>query len=261
MPQDEKEVSIYEDLVLLDLFYRLDPYAYIDAVVIVVATGEVILWQQLLNHLRFNDCDFHRPLKRGEAFWFSKLEQFYSAKGLLYVRQRLIPRDLDARKNRFAITKEHITHYKHPCKTLAKVDDNFKKWLLLQGKNKSKEEKTQDLVALLTRPSKGKNCSIEPLPEEDKTLAQIEQEEYAVKQKAKSDKRKATIQANKEAATAIAATTAAAATAANATADNNARGGITANVTAFSAGRTAGELGSMQGLRRVLNVLVVDKFR
>jgi hypothetical protein len=133
--------------------------------------------------------------------------------------------------------------------------------LLLPGKNNSKEEQTQDLVALLTRPSKGKNCSIEPLPKKDKTLAQIEQEEYAVKQKAKSDKRKATIQANKEAAAAVAATTAAAATAANATADNNARGGITANVTAFSAGRTAGELGSMQGLRRVLNVLVVDKFR
>ena len=250
MPQDEKGESVYEDLVLLDLLYRLDPYAYIDAVVGVVATGEVILWQHSLNHLRFNYCDFHRPLKRGEAFWFSKLEQFYSAKGLLYLRQRLIPRDLDAPRNRFAITKEYITHYKHPCKTLAKVDDNFKKWLLLPGKNKSKEEQTQDLVALLTRCSKGKNCSIEPLPEEDKTLAQIEQEEYAVKQKAKSDKRKATIQANKEAAAAIAATTAAAATAAAATAANataanatatNARGGITANVTAFSAGRTAGD--------------------
>jgi hypothetical protein len=73
-PRAEKGESIYDYLVLLDLLYRLDPYAYIDAVVGVMATGEVILWQHSLNHLRFNYCDFHLLLKRG-------------AKGLLYVRQ------------------------------------------------------------------------------------------------------------------------------------------------------------------------------
>ena len=45
MPLDANGELMYEDLVLLDLLYRLDPYAYIDAVVGVVATGEVILWQ------------------------------------------------------------------------------------------------------------------------------------------------------------------------------------------------------------------------
>ena len=96
---------MFEELVLLDILNRLDPYAYVDAVVGVVATGEVRLWQYSLNHLRYNYCDFRRPLKRGENFWFAKLQQFYSDRGLLYLVQRLIPRDLDAPKNRFADNK------------------------------------------------------------------------------------------------------------------------------------------------------------
>jgi hypothetical protein len=39
MPLDANGELMYEDLVLLDLLYRLDPYAYIDAVVGIVATG------------------------------------------------------------------------------------------------------------------------------------------------------------------------------------------------------------------------------
>ena len=242
MPLDANGELMFEDLVLLDLLYRLDPYAYIDAVVGVVATGEVILWQHSLTHLRFNYCDFHRPLKRGEAFWFSKLEQFYSERGLLYVRQRLIPRDLDAPRNRFAVSKEYITHYKHPCKTLAKVDENFKKWLLLPGKNKSKSEQSEDLAALLSRACKGNRCS-DPEEQQEKTLAQIEQEEYAAKQKAKNDKRLATIQAKKVTAAATTAATTAATAAATAAATTAAgaparRVGTTADATA---GRTAGD--------------------
>jgi hypothetical protein len=122
-----------------------------------------------------------------------------------------------APRNRFAVTKEYITHYKHPCKTLAKVDENFRKWLLLSGKNKSKSEQTEDLVALLSRACKG-NRSSDP-QQQEKTLAQIQQEECLAKQKAKNEKRLATIQAKKvTAAATAAAATAAAATAAAATA-------------------------------------------
>ena len=200
MPLDEKGDSISEELVLLDILYRLDPYAYIDAVVGVVATGEVVLWKYSINHLRFNFCDFKTPVRRGEAYWFARLEQFYEEKGLLYVRQRLIPRDIDAPRHRFAVNKEYITHYKQPCKTLAKVDENFKKWLLLPGKNKSNSEQSEDLQALLHRANnKSKSCS-NPAAGVEKTKAQVEQEEAAARQKAGIEKRKATILAKKVAA-------------------------------------------------------------
>ena len=197
MPLDEKGESVFEELVLLDILNRLDPYAYVDAVVGVVATGEVILWQYSLNHLRFNYCDLRHPLKRGENFWFAKLQQFYSDRGLLYLVQRLIPRDLDAPKNRFAVNKEYITHYKHNIKTMAKAEENFKKWLVLPGKNKSEREKSEDLQALLSRTNKGKSCSSDPPAQ--KTKAQIEQEKAAEKQRIAKEKRRATIQAKKEA--------------------------------------------------------------
>jgi len=193
MPLDAKGKSVFEDLVLLDLLYRLDPYAYIDAVVGVVATGEVILWKYSINHLRFNYCDFKTPLKRGEAYWFARLEQFYETKGLLYVRQRLIPRDIDAPRHRFAVNKEYITHYKQPCKSLAKVDENFKKWLVVPGKNRSSAEQSEDLQQLLDRSNKGSMSCANPPAEEEKTKAQIEQEEAERRQKAGQEKRKATI--------------------------------------------------------------------
>jgi hypothetical protein len=197
MPLDERGESVFEELVLLDILNRLDPYAYVDAVVGVVATGEVILWQYSLNHLRFSYCDLRHPLKRGENFWFAKLQQFYSDRGLLYLVQRLIPRDLDAPKNRFAVNKEYITHYKHNIKTMAKAEENFKKWLVLPGKNKSEREKSEDLQALLSRTNKGKSCSSDPPAQ--KTKAQIEQEKAAEKQRIATEKRRATIQAKKEA--------------------------------------------------------------
>jgi hypothetical protein len=197
MPLDDTGDSVFEELVLLDILNRMDPYGYLDAVVGVVATGEVKLWKYSLNHLRFNYCDLQRPLKRGETFWFAKLQQFYSDRGLLYLVQRLVPRDLDAPKNRFAVSKDYITHYKHNIKTIGKAEENFKKWLLLPGKNKSSREESEDLQALLSRASKGKCGSDQPA---EKTKAQIEQEAYAAKTKAAAEKRKATLQAKKEAA-------------------------------------------------------------
>ena len=215
MPLDAKGKSVFEELVLLDILYRLDPYAYIDAVVGVVATGEVILWKYSINHLRFNYSDFKTPLKRGEAYWFARLEQFYESKGLLYVRQRLIPRDIDAPRHRFAVNKEYITHYKQPCKSLAKVDENFKKWLVVPGKNRSSAEQSEDLQELLDRSNKG-SMSCANLPAEgEKTKAQIEQEEAQRRQQAGQEKRKATIKRKAaEAAAAAKATTAAASAAA-----------------------------------------------
>ena len=46
MPLDERGESVFDELVLLDILNRLDPYAYVDAVVGVVATGEVIIFTQ-----------------------------------------------------------------------------------------------------------------------------------------------------------------------------------------------------------------------
>ena len=193
MPLDVKGETVFEELVLLDILVRLDPYTYIDAVVGVVATGEVKLWKYSLNHLRFNYCDLQRPLKRGETYWFAKLQQFYSERGLLFLVQRLIPRDLDAPKNRFAVNKEYITHYKHNIKSMEKAEENFKKWLLIPGKNKTKKEESEDLQALLSRANKGKCGSVG-----EKTKAQVEQEAYAANQISAGEKRKATMQANKE---------------------------------------------------------------
>ena len=51
MPLDDKGELMFEELVLLDILIRLDPYTYIDAVVGVVATGEVKLWKYSLDHL------------------------------------------------------------------------------------------------------------------------------------------------------------------------------------------------------------------
>ena len=80
---------------------------------------------------------------------------------------------------------------------MAKAEENFKKWLVLPGKNKSDKEKSEDLQALFSRTNKGKSSTSNPPAE--KTKAQIEQEQYAAKQKAATEKRKATNQAKKEA--------------------------------------------------------------
>jgi hypothetical protein len=52
----------------------------------------------------------------------------------------MVPRDLDAPRTRFAISKEYITHYKHAYKTNASVEKNFNKWTLMPGRFKSLKE-------------------------------------------------------------------------------------------------------------------------
>ena len=76
---------------------------------------------------------------------------------------------------------------------MEKAEENFKKWLLIPGKNKTKKEESEDLQALLSRANKGKCGSVG-----EKTKAQVEQEAYAANQISAGEKRKATMQANKE---------------------------------------------------------------
>jgi hypothetical protein len=120
--------SVSKDLVLLD------------ALVGVIATGEVKLWKHSQEHLRFLHCDYMHEIERGENFWIARREQFYSDRGLIYLPQRMVPRDLDAPRTRFAISKEYITHYKHAYKTNASVEKNFNKWTLMPGRFKSLKE-------------------------------------------------------------------------------------------------------------------------
>ena len=132
--------SVSKDLVLLDILVRMDAKTYVDALVGVIATGEVKLWKHSQHHLRFLHCDYMHKIEKGEDFWIARREQFYSDKGLIYLPQRMVPRDLDAPRTRFAISKEYITHYKHPYKTHASVAKNFNKWTLLPGRFKSLKE-------------------------------------------------------------------------------------------------------------------------
>ena len=76
---------------------------------------------------------------------------------------------------------------------MEKAEENFKKWLLLPGKNKTKKEESEDLQALLSRANKGKCGSAG-----EKTKAQVEQEAYDANRISAAEKRKATIQAKKD---------------------------------------------------------------
>ena len=97
---------------------------------------------------------------------------------------------------------------------MAKVNENFKKWLVVPGKNRSSAEQSEDLQQLLDRPNKGSMSCANPPAEEEKTKAQIEQEEAERRQKAGQEKRKATIKRNAAEVAAAGAAAAAAATAA-----------------------------------------------
>ena len=132
--------SVSKDFVLLDILVRMDAKTYVDALVGVIATGEVKLWKHSQEHLRFLHCDYMHEIERGENFWIARREQFYSDRGLIYLPQRMVPRDLDAPRTRFAISKEYITHYKHAYKTNASVEKNFNKWTLMPGRFKSLKE-------------------------------------------------------------------------------------------------------------------------
>ena len=97
----------------------MDIHSYVDALVGVIATGEVSLWKHSKDHLRFLHCDFMNEVERGENFWIARRKKYYEEKGLIRLPQRLVPRDLDATRGRFAMSKEFITNYKHGYTTEA----------------------------------------------------------------------------------------------------------------------------------------------
>lgn len=132
--------NVQKDLVLLDILVRMDIHSHVDAIVGVIATGEVKLWKYSKEHLRFLHCDFMHEVERGENFWIAKRHQFYEEKGLIYLPQRMIPRDLDAPRTRFAISKEYITNYKRVYSSESELQKNFDKWTVLPGRYKSLKE-------------------------------------------------------------------------------------------------------------------------
>jgi len=132
--------TVFKDFVLLDILVRMDVYTHVDALVGVIATGEVRLWKHSQDHLRFLHCDFMHEIEKGENYWIARRQQFYEERGLLYLPQRMIPRDLDAPRSRFAVSKEYITHYKHVYNSEDEVRRNFDKWTLMPGRFKSLKE-------------------------------------------------------------------------------------------------------------------------
>ena len=78
LPFGDAAGTVNQELVLLDILVRMDPYTAIDALVGVIETGEVRLWKHSKEHLRFLHCDFQFPLQRGEGFWIAKRDEFYN---------------------------------------------------------------------------------------------------------------------------------------------------------------------------------------
>ena len=132
--------NVQRELVLLDILVRMDIHSHVDALVGVIATGEVKLWKYSKEHLRFLHCDFQHEVERGENFWIAKRHQFYEERGLIYLPQRMIPRDLDAPRTRFAVSKEYITNYKRTYSSASELQANFDKWTILPGRFKSIRE-------------------------------------------------------------------------------------------------------------------------
>jgi hypothetical protein len=52
----------------------------------------------------------------------------------------MIPRDLDAPRTRFAVSKEYITNYKRTYSSESELQANFDKWTILPGRFKSLKE-------------------------------------------------------------------------------------------------------------------------
>ena len=142
LPLGDAAGTIQQDFVLLDILIRMDAHNGIDALVGVIATGEVKLWKYSKEHLRFLYSDFQSPLKRGEEFWIAKRDEFYNERGLYYETARKIPRDPDiSNLNRiYNINKDYIKSYPRVYVgkgAVAKQRENFEKWLLLPARNKS----------------------------------------------------------------------------------------------------------------------------
>jgi hypothetical protein len=56
--------NVLKDFVLLDILVRKDVYTHVDALVGVIATGEVRLWKHSQDHLRFLHCDFMHEITK-----------------------------------------------------------------------------------------------------------------------------------------------------------------------------------------------------
>ena len=169
LPFGDVAGTINQEFVLLDILVRMDPYTLVDALVGVIATGEVRLWKYSKDHLRFLYCDFQFPLQKGEEYWTAKREEFYVERGLYYDPARRIPRDPDiSNLNRiYSINKQYLKDYPRAYVGkgfAAKQRENFEKWRLLPGKNKTTEEENENIVSLLSR---AKNAQIKKVTEAD----------------------------------------------------------------------------------------------
>ena len=153
----------------------MDVYTHVDALVGVIATGEVRLWKHSQDHLRFLHCDFMHEIEKGENYWIARRQQFYEERGLLYLPQRMIPRDLDAPRSRFAVSKEYITHYKHVYNSEDEVRRNFDKWTLMPGRFKSlKEYAEQNILSNSRHENAASIAERERLAVKAKQVAQAE---------------------------------------------------------------------------------------
>jgi hypothetical protein len=185
--------KVHKELVLLDILVRMDVHSHVDALVGVIATGEVRLWKHSKDHLRFLHCDFMNEVERGEDFWIARRQQFYEEKGLIFLPQRMIPRDLDAPKSRFAISKEYITSYKHVYSSESEVLKNFDKWTLVKGRFRSLKE-----FADTADTSSSRHNTINAAADKQRSDQKAKEDERARKQQELSKKRWDTRRKNQE---------------------------------------------------------------
>ena len=185
--------KVHKELVLLDILVRMDVHSHVDALVGVIATGEVRLWKHSKDHLRFLHCDFMNEVERGEDFWIARRQQFYEEKGLIFLPQRMIPRDLDAPKSRFAISKEYIISYKHVYSSETEVLKNFDKWTLVKGRFRSLKE-----FADSADTSSSRHNTINAAADKQRSDQKAKEDERARKQQELSKKRWDTRRKNQE---------------------------------------------------------------
>ena len=87
----------------------------------------------------------------------------------------MIPRDLDAPRSRFAVSKEYITHYKHVYNSEDEVRRNFDKWTLMPGRFKSlKEYAEQNILSNSRHENAASIAERERLAVKAKQVAQAE---------------------------------------------------------------------------------------
>jgi len=67
--------NVHKELVLLDILVRMDNLTYIEVLVGVIATGDVVLLKHSKNNLRLFHCNFMNEIERDENFWIAKRRQ------------------------------------------------------------------------------------------------------------------------------------------------------------------------------------------